>query len=408
MNQMALPRSLSFWTQSKTVAISIGLLVSLFASVDQARAIEWIENSSFPIQNSEALATAMTQTFSPTSENFGYANVPTSRGRKAPYSYGYILRKHTDLVIILPGVGGTHQSKMTLRLGEILRDRSGFHFLAVDSLFSQSFANLISPDPFVGLTRDDADAMYDWLERVIADFKRRTGAKVRNIHLVGYSLGALAVAHLKDVDDRKKSIGFDRVIMANPPIDLKYGIAVVDNFFLSSQQRSSAEMNPYLGFPYNVFEQKYEAENKIWGGMDKVIYHFIGQVFHEDLAGVLRLIGADPLYSKYATIKLSETFSRYVEAVLCPFVRDQRVQPGLPVGDLFDLADLRKLENLLARDPHIFLLHAKGDFLTRSTDWEWVDKTLGDRAKIFSYGGHLGYFLSEPGVSMIDRILKGI
>ncbi len=388
------------------IFIGIQILVGLL-KLSSAVAIEWIDNSLFPIKNSEALATAFTQTFAPTSENFGYGSLVTSEGRNAPYAYGYVLRRRTDLVVIVPGVGGTHRSNMTLRLGELLRDSVGYHFLAVDSLFSEAFAKLVSPDPFVGVTMDDAEVMYDWLAKAIDDFKRRTGAKVRNVHVIGYSLGALAVAHLKDVDERKKLIGIRRAILANPPIDLRYGVAVVDNFFLSSEGRSSNSMNPVLGYPLNVFEQKCAAENKPWAGMDKFIYHFIGKIFHDDLAGVLRLIGSHPIFNRYGTIAPSETFSRYVESVLTPFVRDHRTQPGLPVGDLFDRADLRQLEALLGKNSDVFLLHTKGDFLVRNQDWEWVDRTFGDRAKVFSYGGHLGYFLTTSGLKTIESILKG-
>ncbi len=377
-----------------------------FLTFSDASAIEWIDNSSFPIKNSEAQATAFSKVFQPKSNNFGYSNVSLPSGKSAEYAYGYQYGGSADLVVMVPGVGGSFRSDMNLRLGEILRDRHGFHFISIDSLFSRNFAEKASPKPIVGVTRFDAEAMYQMLTLMLADFRSRTGARIRRVHLIGYSLGALSAAHLREVDTRLKIINFKKTILANPPINFKYSIAVVDNLFLASKDSPRSGMNEFLGYPYNVFEQRQRELGIPISPVDKLIYDVIGNTFHGDLEAVIRVAKNDATTRPYVVVSTGATFSDYVNKVVFPFCNDNHSEGSSLTGpDWFRYADIRSLGAMMRDDSNIYMMHAQGDFLIKEDDWQWMDETFGQRARVFRYGGHLGYFLTAEGLDAILKIL---
>ena len=111
-------------------------------------------------------------------------------------------------------------------------------------------------------------------------------------------------------------------------------------------------------------------------------------------------LGFTDSLTPYAEIALRTSFDDYIDQLFLPFYR--RLEPGVTREDLIYRTSLRSIDDYLARTKKIGLMHNQDDITLAPGEIEYLKKLFGDRARIYSRGGHVGNM--EYRVNVADMI----
>src|SRR5207237_8512342 len=81
-----------------------------------------------------------------------------------------------------------------------------------------------------GHVPEDARDVYEAMQRTLSLLGARYGVKTTTINFMGASLGALEGAYLSVIDAEEGKIGIGKYLLVNPPLDLGYALAKVDEW----------------------------------------------------------------------------------------------------------------------------------------------------------------------------------
>ena len=87
------------------------------------------------------------------------------------------------------------------------------------------------------------------------------------------------------------------------------------------------------------------------------------------------------------------SFMEYFYAFALPYFAEQREDIDLTeegARRLFQLSDLRSIEERLRKNRRAVVCTNENDFLLRPEDLDWIRRVFGNRARFFESGGHLG------------------
>ena len=77
----------------------------------------------------------------------------------------------------------------------------------------------------------------------------------------------------------------------------------------------------------------------------------------------------------------------------------------IEMKEIYDKGQLRLIEDTLAEEKNIKVIHTLDDFLLQKQDVDWFAKTFGNRIVFFRNGGHLGQFYTK---AFQDYLIKFI
>jgi hypothetical protein len=201
---------------------------------------------------------------------------------------------------------------------------------------------------------------------------------------------------------------FDVYLALNPPVSLEHAMTQVDRFYNAPMRFPVEERSRRIE---EIFGKVlYLSEGELWPGMElpftRIEAEFlIGLAFRLDLQytllqtqdrhdrGVLRT-PRSKLRRAPAFREASEySYLEYMYAFVLPYWAESDI--GITFDEagarrLFDDCDLRSIAAELAANERVRLFTNANDFLLRPEDLEWLRATLGERARIFPAGGHLG------------------
>lgn len=324
------------------------------------------------------------------------------------------------LVLIIPGTG----AGPTARLVEVLTRiyfAGGYHVLAVPSPTYSNFAVTTSSTGVPGRVDRDARDLHRALSRAMADVRSRIDIADNDISLVGYSLGGWHAAFVGWLDETAANppIGFRRVLLINPPVNLYSSSKILDSFI----HKIPGGIEGLPVFFEEVFKTLSGLYTESAGPSDltgDALYHayvtlrpsrevlaaLIGVVFRlaaTDLtftADAMGNVGTLVPPEKELDVATSLTpflvgglrygFTDYLGQVLYPYYRQR--EPGLTVEQLVAEADLKRIGDHLATDPRYRLITNADEIINTPAELAFLENTFGGRATIFPRGGHCGNF----------------
>jgi len=324
------------------------------------------------------------------------------------------------LVLIIPGTGAGPTARLVEVLSRIFY-AGGYHVLAVPSPTFTNFAVAASMTGVPGRVESDAMDLHRSLAQAVDEVGERIEIENDDISLVGYSLGGYHAAFVGWLDETavERPIGFRRVLMINPPVNLYSSSRLLDSFIdkipggidglplffeevfrtLSSLYTSSAGPSDLTG------DYLYEAYLTLRPSRE-VLAALIGIVFRlsaTDLtftADVMGNVGTIVPGDKELLIRTSLTphlieglrygFTDYLREVLYPYYR--RSEPSLTVEQLVAEADMKRIGGYLATNSKYRLITNADEIINTPEELAFLAETFGSRATIFPRGGHCGNF----------------
>lgn len=334
--------------------------------------------------------------------------------------YGYYERadeaarpavKQEELVLILPGIGGSLNTAGVSALAEMFH-RKGCKVAVFDSTFNWNFIVSDSSGKLPGYLPDDAERVRALLLAAVTDLKKRKELPENSrITLAGYSLGGLHTLKIAELEKISPVVGIERFIAINPPVSLRHALARIDELANSTANWSKTKLLEKLhdtcGKAFVMFARRYRTFD---GSKDSPEYQVpVDDEAARVIAGLyLRLCLRDILLASHREKPLPGLPEyrwgrrhKLYEAIDRVTMREyagkflQRDYPGRSVEELLAKSELKDFADAVKDHPGVKIIHNYDDFLLSDEERRYLDTVFASRLTWFSHGGHLGnlYYL---------------
>ena len=317
------------------------------------------------------------------------------------------------LVFILPGTGANFNASKSLILQRALY-QAGFHVVSLPSPLHPNFIVSASASRRPGLLAEDAEDIYR-LMGLIRHFIEDEIATTA-WHMVGYSLGATHAAFVAKLDDERRSFGFNKVLLINPPVNLARSARLLDALY-EEHLPTIADFNALFNQLMLVLSEYYAPTGQMLFSDDVIFdiyrrspppdrtlealigvafrFSSINLVFTSDVmtnAGLLVAPGEElaltDSLTPYFKAASQLSFEDYARAIVYPYYLETTSE--VTFDELSEQNSLRAAEDYLRTAEKIGLMHNVDDILMGPDEIEYLAEVFGDRAVIFPRGGHAG------------------
>lgn len=331
------------------------------------------------------------------------------------------------LIIIIAGTGASAYEGYISYIGDFLSDQ-GFHILALPSPMTWNFALSSSESGFPGHPEADSEDLYKAIKYTLRDVKRRFNVKVNKIGLLGFSQGGLYSAHISNIESKRQEIGISTYLMVNPPANLLWTVERLAQMANLSKTWSPEIIKKIKASAFAIVSKALERDiddpqyfsnlddeikltdnqlafllaNRIQSTVGDMVY--VQEIVHN--LGILKTPLTRGRRSKRLKEASSFNFKKYLNLIFLP--RLSGWMRNMDLETLWENASIWKLEAQLRNNENIYLIHNQDDFLISSKDLEKLNYTMGDRALIYPYGGHIGNIWHPENKKAMLAIFKSL
>jgi hypothetical protein len=338
--------------------------------------------------------------------------------------------KKAPLIFAIAGTGaGHHSAKM--KLFQRAFYQAGFHVVTISSPTFTNFMVNASKTAVPGNLEEDSADLYNVMQLIMD--KHQT-LKVTDYNLIGYSLGASQAGFVALLDEREKTIGFNKVLMINPPLNLFHSVTLLDKMLTENIPGGLDNFNKFFnGFMANVTSYYQEHKKIALTGPD-FFYNVYKNRKPSDsqlktLIGVsFRMSSSDMMFvtdimnnlgylvpkntkmtsttslTKYSKASRRLGFSDYVEEIYLPYFSNKT---GISRDDLITQSSLLSIKEYLQSADNIGLMHNENDPILRKGEIDIIKSLFPDRAIIYPYGGHCGNMAYKDNVAHMVNFFLG-
>lgn len=331
----------------------------------------------------------------------------------------WMQKQPADLVFIVPGLGDHYRNSQAALLAEAIYN-AGYSVAIISNPFCWEFTQSALTSMAPGYTRADAKDLYHHIARVLDDINEEHPGKVKDITVVGYSLGALQAAFLTRNDVIEHRLNIKRYVLLSPPVNLIYGLTTLDNYYsiwknwdaVTLTNNRNMAVGFYKGYSYGALKT-----DSYLPVTEEQASFVIGFTFRMSLGDVMKkIIERHPMeiFGEVSSWKQQEFekqlerygFQRYVDTFL------KEAHPTIfatsePFKHVNGICSLPAMANELRQNQNIVCLHTADDFLLNDYDRNWLKRQMGDRLVMLDHGSHLGYFCMPQALDIIIKLVKG-
>lgn len=331
----------------------------------------------------------------------------------------WMQKKPADLVFIVPGLGDHYRNSQAALLAEAIYN-AGYSVAIISNPFCWEFTQSALTSMAPGYTRADAKDLYHHIARVLDDINEEHPGKVKDISIVGYSLGALQAAFLTRNDVIEHRLNVKRYVLLSPPVNLIYGLTTLDKYYsiwknwdaVTLTNNRNMAVGFYKGYSYGALRT-----DSYLPVTEEQASFVIGFMFRMSLGDVMKkIIERHPMeiFGEVSSWKQQEFekqlerygFQRYVDTFL------KEAHPTIfatsePFKHVNGICSLPAIANELKQNKNIVCLHTADDFLLNDYDRNWLKRAMGDRLVMLDHGSHLGYFCMPQALDIIVNLIKG-
>ncbi len=340
----------------------------------------------------------------------GRSHLPALEGRGHVSMTLYRQDHPAPLIFILAGIGSNSYFGLGTYFAGLFHQQ-GFHVVILPSPMSWNFALAASRSGAPGYAPADARDLYQTMQETLSRLRMRYHVVTTSIGFLGASLGALDGAYLSVIDARERKVGIDTYLLLNPPLDLTYALARVDEWnargrrfgrdgaealvaralaivdAFSTQSRDDPVVFDRLTGEFATFtreEIQFLLAKALQTALPELVY----------VTDVIQDRDALPTTRDEARRRIQAanrvTFVDYAERLAVPLWRQQGA--GLPT-DLQGFARRGSLTPILKQlraNPRVHIVHNADDVLATRQSIRQLEQALGPQVVVFPYGGHLG------------------
>lgn len=342
--------------------------------------------------------------------------------------YGLVRQDHpAPLAFVIAGTGGSARSAAAVTIASVLAAR-GMHVVTLPSPSSMNFILNASTTGVPGRNPLDAVDLYRVMRAVMADL----GDELRwtKVDLAGFSLGAMNAAYVAELDSRERRIGFDKILLLNPPVSLFNSTQILDSLFQRHIGDQPGGAMRYVDGLIGAFAARFGANASELDLSGDFLYRAYGAIEPtvEDLEAIVGvafrlsagnlaftsdalthanfIVPADARLTRfssltdYFTVAMSLSFRTYIEQLYLPFY--QRTEPDYTLQRAAAEESLHTIESFLRGAGNVGLFTNEDDIILAPGELAYLESVFGDRATVFPTGGHGGNFAQRDAARRIQ------
>jgi hypothetical protein len=320
------------------------------------------------------------------------------------------------LIFLVPGSGAGPNSIKSEYLQRALF-QGGYHVISLGSPAQPEFVVTASTTGIAGRAQDDARDLYRVMQLAYEQVKDRI--QVEEVHLLGYSLGALHAAFVAHLDSQEKALGFDQVLLIDPPVSIYTSAQILDSMLDENIPGGPGNIGVLLGRLVNEFATFYQqAGGELDFSSEFLLYNLYTrlQPSDEELEALIGLafrftsanltftsdvmtnaglivpknleLGPASSLTEYFEVSMRLTFIDYFNDLYYPYFKER--DPTITKQELIDQASLKSIQDFLADAEHVGLMTNEDDIILAPGQIEYLRELFGERAQIWPTGGHMG------------------
>jgi ABC-type transporter lipoprotein component MlaA/predicted alpha/beta-fold hydrolase len=368
------------------------------------------------------------------------------------YKVWYQDKKDAPLAIIVPGLGSHYSNTTAAALAEVLFAR-GYSVVTVSNAMNWEFMETAASTLVPGYTPVDASDVRNAVAMILDDLKSNKNLNPSRKVMIGYSLGALHSLFIANMETSKNTLGIDRYVAINPPVNLLYGMKQLDEYYATrfkwgdDSQEFERMLNaagkylmllkrkyPWKGYPdastaavksgnatnknnkphtesksgqddiYQVTLKEDEARVLVGYSFKMTLDEVIVSIHHRQNLGVLktpyRWGSRTALYHELTNY----SFDKYLNNFIIKYYSD-KFKRQVTMEEMNRESSLTAIGPQLSVNSRVRVIHSMNDFLESDTDRIWLKNTFGEKIVFFKYGGHLGnLYLKQMHDSIINML----
>ncbi|HEX2526371.1 MAG TPA: hypothetical protein VHL31_08720 [Geminicoccus sp.] len=331
------------------------------------------------------------------------------------------------LVFVIGGTGADDRSRLMLLLGRIMH-AGGSHVILIPSPSHANFIVTASSNFLPGRAGHDASDLL----RVMHALKDRLAGEIQvtRYDLAGYSLGAWHAAFVAKADaEREDRIGFDRVLLLNPPLSLYRSIEEIDAMLYKGLPNGIDGLRYFLNQagarlshaystsdPLDFSDQDFlfEAYSRMQPSDESLAttvglafrFSTMNLIFTSDVMGHAGYVfpfdkqfrSTTPL-GDYMAVAMRLSFMDYFNDIYV----EQYANETVSRQDLIDQSSLEYIRGWLSRQTNIYLLTNSDDIILAKGDLEILVNIFQERSQVYPNGGHMGNLAHRSVTGYITR-----
>lgn len=309
--------------------------------------------------------------------------------------------KHGPIVYLWNGLGSSANASYSNFLMDQLH-MLGMTVVSVPSTLNQNdtlgFSTYVRP----GLSSADLPDLMRLTDGVDKEIVRRHELKPRSRILMGVSMGAFHAGALLSRKEWEQK--FDKYVLINPPMDLRYGINVLDQMVDGSRNLSNSRKSEVENLRDEFFsssdlkespsEFRSEVKRRQFG--ERELGYLIGSSMRSSVQGATlssQIVKNDGVLKRKTSFGRSQEVKKwsiydYFEKIAFPFYDDLYKKQGLVLDLEREMTLLPHLKEA-KRPQNVLVLHSIDDFISDPSEIEKM-KSLPIRSVITNCGGHVG------------------
>ena len=322
------------------------------------------------------------------------------------YKYRYIMQKDksSPVAILYPSIGEGIMSHHSVVLAKLFYD-AGYSVIIQGSHFHWEFIKSMPKDYRPGLPSRDADKLKIATGKIIDTLENKYETKFSKKVLLGTSFGAVTTLFVADKENKENTLGINKYISINPPVELMFALKELD------KNNDSCNKNPSnlkhktavtAAKILKLVEQKDEPDFKLESlpFSDYEGKLITGFILRQKLSDLIYTIENDKKTDKAALYESinNMSFNDYAQKYL---ITDK----NKTVDNLAYEASLHSISRYLKNNSNYKIYHTIDDYFANKGQLRKLKEYTGKNTVLISNGGHLGYLYRQE---FIDELKKDI
>lgn len=322
------------------------------------------------------------------------------------YKYRYIMQKDksSPVAILYPSIGEGIMSHHSVVLAKLFYD-AGYSVIIQGSHFHWEFIKSMPQDYKPGLPSRDAEQLKIATGKIIDSLENKYESKFSKKVLLGTSFGAVTTLFVADKENKENTLGIDKYISINPPVELMFALKELDKNNDSwnknpsnLKHKTAVTAAKILKLVQQKDEPDFKLESLPFSDYEgKLITGFI---LRQKLSDLIYTIENDKKTDKAALYESinNMSFNDYAQKYL---IKDK----NKTIDNLAYEASLHSISKYLKNNSNYKIYHTMDDYFANKGQLRKLKEYTGKNTVLISNGGHLGYLYRQE---FIDELKKDI
>lgn len=327
---------------------------------------------------------------------------------KQPYSYHYILQKHTSnspLAIIYPSIGEGINSTHSVFWAKLFYD-AGYSVIIQGSHFQWEFVKSM-PDGYApGVPSVDAQKIRTVTSKIIDELSKKYNYEFPSKVVLGTSLGAMSTLFVGAAEYRNNTLGDTKFIAICPPVELLYAIKQIDKNS-EDWNKSPDEFKQKVAQTASKVMKLYDVKGEFEPEINNLPFDeneaklITGFLMHQKLSDLIFTI------ENSSKSKVNSDIYYYINNMnFIDYTKKYIIHDNENIDDIAYDTSLYSISYFLENSDNYKIYHSVNDYLTSPAQIKKLKSYSKDKLTLFDNGAHLGFLYRKEFLNNLKQTIS--